>query len=434
MTTTRYLPAAYSCAAVLKHVLQNELRLMPPVRFVLTETPEGKAYLFAVMDEINIGKSITRYTNQALIHQLSTALKGRPVYLSNTTGLRYGVLLSPAMQLPKSSLYPGSVEGQINIGLTAPQTHLVLQPQEMQNILLTGDQGSGKSNLLRLLAVTALENDWQLYLADPEENTFGGSYWDSVCLSGKVAGSQMDFIDLIDRINQMLIERSRLYQSVTTGMISPNNLFEYNARAAEPLKRVLVIVDEANSYTEDKEISKRLFDLARRARKWGINLVLAAHSWRSSDVPTSLRGMLKTRIALPTQEATSVEVVLNNKLWEKKVLKFRDPGRGIIRYNGKFMTFQSHLIPDDYQINGQAALPALSGHDGELLKRAMQRAGEDQGKVDIVFAMQTLNQPRRFVLPILEEMEVRKLIEKRADKANARYITEKGLQAINLEA
>lgn len=428
----RYLPAAYSCAILLRHVFKNELRLAPPVRYVLTETPEGKAYLFAVMDEANIGKSITRYTNPALLHQLSTALKGRPVYLSNTTGLRYGVLLSPRRDLPKSSLYPGSLEDTFNLGLLSPERHLVIQPQEMQNVLLVGDMGSGKSNLLRLLALAGIETNCELYLADPEENTFGGAYWDSVCATGMVAGSQMDFIEMLDQIAMLLDERKRLYQDVTTGMISPNNLAEYNARAETPIKRAVAIVDEANSYLDDPKLNTRLFELARRARKWGVNLILAAHSWRGNDVATSLRAMFQTRIALHTEERTSAEVVLGQNAWAQKVLRIREPGRGIIRYQGSFSVFQSHFVPEGYELTG--GKPVLqNSHFETLIRRAQLRPGGDSGKLDIAFSMQVISQPRRFVQALLESMEDTGLLEKRPERANARYITPKAISSINLE-
>lgn len=430
---SRYLPAAHSVAAVLSHVLKNELRLNPPARFVLTETPAGVAYLFAVMDETNIGKSITRYTNAALLHQLSTALKGRPVYLSNTTGLRYGVILSPKKELPRSSLYSGSQAEEINLGLLTPERAITLDPQEMQNILLTGDQGSGKSNILRLIAIAALEHGWDVYPVDPEENTFGGAFWDNISAMGQVASSQIDFINLLDRIFQLLSERKRLYQAVTVGMNSPNNIYEYNAKAETPLKRVIVIVDEANSYFDDPAMSKKVFELARRARKWGLNLVLAAHSWRGNDIDTSLRSMLKTRIAFHTEEKTSAEVVLGLNQHAKKVLKFQEPGRGIIRYKGVFSVFQSHLLPNDYEIGGRK--PALlDSQANRLLTQALERPGEDAGKIDITFAIQTLGEPRRMVLPILERLETQKLIGKRADRNNARFVTEKAIELLNLEA
>lgn len=428
----RYLPAAYSTAIVLMHVLTKELKLNAPRDYVLTETPDGRAYLFAVMDEKNIGKSISKYTNDNTLHQLSTALKGRPVRLSNTTGLRYAVELSPKREIPSKSLYPGSEGDKINIGLTGPGQHFLLEPQTMQNILLVGDMGSGKSNFLRLIALAALENDWELFLADPEENTFGGAYWDSVSSMGYVAGGKNDFIEVLDRLHGILNERRDLYQKVTSGLISPNSLADYNARAETPLKRIVMIADEANSYFNDPALSEKVFELARRSRKWGVNLVLAAHSWRGQDISTSLRSMLMTRIALHTEERGSAEVVLGQNKHALKALRFREPGRGIIRYAGQFRVFQTHLVPDTYQATGAGR--AISNQFETLIRASMGRAGEENGKLEIVFAMQELRVTNRVANTLLLDMENQGLLEKRPDKANARYLTQKAREVISLQS
>lgn len=429
MPTQRYLPAAYSVAILIRHVLTSELNLAAPIRYVLTETREGKALLFAVMDETNIGK-INRYTQPSVIHQLSTALAGRPVFLSNTTGLRYAVLLSPKRDLPKVSAYPGSTEG-LNIGIHE-RGYLVLDPQKMQNALITGDMGSGKSNLLRLMALAAMENDCELYLADPEENTFGGAYWDTVSQLGYVAGSQGDFIGLLQAIAGILTERKALYQKVTTGMISPNSLDEYNSRTDAPLRRVIVIVDEANSYLDDKNLHTQIFDLARRSRKWGVNLILAAHSWRERDVSTSIRSMFMTRIALRSTEETSVRVVMGDNAYKKKVMRFTTPGRAAIRYNGNFTLFQTHLVPENYATNG---MPALINHKFEaLIRAAWSQEGDKKGRVTITFASRLLDIPQRQAQALCEELEAQGLAQKNPDQANARYLTGKALEIIGLHS
>jgi len=418
----RYLPAAYSAAVIIRHVLTNELKLTSPVRFVLTETREGRAFLFAVMDDKALGGKIGKYTNGEVLHQLSTALQGMPVKLSNTTGLRYAAELSPKRQLPAKSLYSGSANGLINLGAMRAGRDFLLDPQVMQNVLLVGDMGSGKSNLLRLMAIAGLENGFDLLLADPEENTFGGAFWDSVCVNGRVAGSQADFIDTLHQISKTLDERRALYQSVTTGMVSPNSLAEYNAVAATPLNRLILIADEANSYLDDLGTSKHLFELARRARKWGVNLILAAHSWRGTDISTSLRSMLATRIALPSTEKESVNVVFGNGPHAKRVLNFKNPGRGLIRYNGVYSDFQTHLIPEDYQIAGGKR---LTNAQFEALIIASLARPEEAGKMEIAFCMQTLSITNRQATALLLDMENQGLLEKRADKANARYLTQK---------
>ena len=61
----------------------------------------GMTILIAVLDTTRIGDH-AQYIQDDLLHQLKTELGGRSVYLSNTTGLRYIILLTPLPKLPRS--------------------------------------------------------------------------------------------------------------------------------------------------------------------------------------------------------------------------------------------------------------------------------------------------------------------------------------------
>ena len=95
MSANRYLPAAQEVAQAIPGILAGQ-NLDPLIsRFVLTETEQGDAWLFVVMDD-SIFENLESYAATSVLSQLSTALHGHPVVFSNSYGLRYAVLLSPS--------------------------------------------------------------------------------------------------------------------------------------------------------------------------------------------------------------------------------------------------------------------------------------------------------------------------------------------------
>lgn len=92
MSANRYIPAAEYVAWSIPRILAQR-GLNPFIsRYVLTETLQGKAWLFAVL-EVRPQDHPEDYTAPELLHDLSTALNGLPVVVSDSYGLRYAVLL-----------------------------------------------------------------------------------------------------------------------------------------------------------------------------------------------------------------------------------------------------------------------------------------------------------------------------------------------------
>jgi hypothetical protein len=92
MSAERYLPAARYVAWAIPGILA-ERGLKPFIsRIVLTETEQGNAWLFAVL-EVSPSDHPEDYAAPDLLQDISVALKGLPVVVSESYGLRYGVLL-----------------------------------------------------------------------------------------------------------------------------------------------------------------------------------------------------------------------------------------------------------------------------------------------------------------------------------------------------
>jgi hypothetical protein len=93
MRANRYLPAANFIAHQIPGILAK-YGLRPDIsRFVLTETEQGAAWLFIVL-EVSLHDQLDDYANSDVMNALSISFNGIPVLLSRSNGLRYAVLLS----------------------------------------------------------------------------------------------------------------------------------------------------------------------------------------------------------------------------------------------------------------------------------------------------------------------------------------------------
>ena len=96
MSVSHYLPAAQYVAQAIPGILA-ERGLKPFIsRFVLTETEQGHAWLFVVL-EVGPQGHPEDYAASDVLDYLSTALHGLPVVISESYGLRYAVLLSSSI-------------------------------------------------------------------------------------------------------------------------------------------------------------------------------------------------------------------------------------------------------------------------------------------------------------------------------------------------
>jgi hypothetical protein len=92
MSANRYLPAAENVARLMPAILAEQ-GLKPLINgFVLTETEQGHAWLFVVLDD-SLSDDLGTYAAPRVLSRLSMALHGHRVMFSHANGLRYAILL-----------------------------------------------------------------------------------------------------------------------------------------------------------------------------------------------------------------------------------------------------------------------------------------------------------------------------------------------------
>jgi hypothetical protein len=368
---------AQDIAEIIQRVMMEEMRLEPPSHYWMVQDGQFQ-WLIAVMDVQHLHGSIAKYTTEVLRHQLSTAIGGLPVALSNSTGLRYGILLSGRPKLPKMVEFPGMPTDRdvirFGVGLRGEVT---LHAKKIVNMIVGGGQDSGKSTFLRMAAHTARLHGAKLYLADPMAHTFNPDVWNKLAAT-EVAGSKPDLLRLLGRMQAEVEERSVLFRQAAQGGIPPEDIDAYNSMQDEPMPRIWLMGDEMNTYLSDRAVQEQIADLARVGRKWGVHLILAGHNWRSEDIPRGLSAMFPTRLCLRVADDTSGRVTLDDHRWGRQAMKFRQPGRAVLRAD-TYQTVQLFRIMPAQELEwlaGTATASALTELEQRIVAFSISRGGE----------------------------------------------------------
>lgn len=301
MDTARYLPRAQRVAAAIPGILKNR-NLEPAIsRYVLTGSDRDGAWLFAVLDDARISR-IERYTASETIHQISTALGGLPVVVSNTTGLRYAVLLSERPELPKLASFPGYQAGVIRLGVGLGG-EISTSWGEFGNAVIAGITRFGKSNALRLVTGQALADGHQVILIDPDGQTFPPSlagHSQVIAYAAGVSGA----MEAVERAGEIFRERQETFTQARAGGGEP-----------PAMPRVFVVCDEYTSLMQfyggrNSPFSQGIAALAWGGLKFGVHVVLGGHEW-TRDLVGPVASQMVTRICFAVRAPSISRVVLS---------------------------------------------------------------------------------------------------------------------------
>jgi hypothetical protein len=378
----RYLPVAQRVQAVISQVLDSRPGTSSEYvqGWVLRGTPQNDVIFYAVLDAGRIPQPepFARAT-----HQISSALGGQRVYWGNSTGFRFAVILTPAKRLPKQINLPANlITGRALIGLRPDGQAAGGKWGDLKHLIVVGYTGSGKSVTTRSLVYQAIRQDFSLILADLDGTTFP-MLAENPALLTPLAGTTDEFIEALRVALGELEHRASLYKRATN---FPENIEEYNlwalANGQEPLKRVMVALDEFNSAITktggpDGKLGKLAVELASRGRKFGITLLLSAQDF-SKEVIGAVRDEVGVIIA---HKVNSENVARNVGVAAAAQISERTPGRAITNRWGQIQAFyldKSHLM------NGVSSASILTPKEKELAERAQAETG---GKISLEVLM-----------------------------------------------
>lgn len=362
-----------------------------------------------------------------LLHQLSTDLGGLPVYLSNTTGLRYVVPLTSIPKMPRRLDLP-SMEGNNRVGLGQDFTGRTITEtwQQLGHMLVTGITGSGKSLFLRLLAVQALRHGTQLAIADIDRATFP-MLANHPALFASIASDAKSTYDLIQRVLGECDHRAMLFQTVKG---FPENLDDYNAQAVKdgknPLPRILMILDEFSSTLlalggARSDSAQMLGMLGMRGRKFGVSVVFAAHEFTKDQV-----GILRTQCATIVCFHTDSKE-LASKLGCKGAEQIPTDRPGLCVTN-RWGPMQAYFVDKSLLINGEAQ--AEERVDPSIAKVFTAARDAHGGRVTGALIREVMGVTVGEASRLQKSWAVRGWLMKDTKQANAFVLTERGLALI----
>jgi len=207
----RYMLQSQAVARRVEEVL-NKRGLKPAFSdWVLTQDA-GMTLLFGVLDVRQIER-LERYSDDRLLHQLTTVCNGLPCYLSNTNGLRYGFLLSQRPRLPRNVDFPGCKRGLVRLGVGPAGQPITTTWNHLGHLLVAGKTGAGKSSFLRLLAYQGLREGMMLLLSDLDGTSFPMLAGNPALLSS-IAGTPEEAHEVVAHGLAECNRRAALYRGV----------------------------------------------------------------------------------------------------------------------------------------------------------------------------------------------------------------------------
>ncbi len=301
--------------------------------------------LIVELDTTRLGDH-NRYVQQELLHQLSTDLGGIKIYLSNSTGIRYVILLGSLPKLLRNVELPGDVPtGKLALGVRLDGKQVLLSWSHLGHLLVVGMTGSGKSSLLRGIAIQAIRNDVLLGLADIDQTTFA-MLEHSPNLFTPIATTPQAALELIERALLECDARAALFKSMTG---YPENVEEYNTMAIkmgkEPLRRLLIILDESSAVFKamgggSGELAARLAELGWRGRKFGIHFIFGAQEF-TKDLTGAVREQVSMSIAFRVRP-TAAQMAKNIGCEGAHRIPAHRPGMAIV---DRYGPMQAYYVP-----------------------------------------------------------------------------------------
>lgn len=216
---------------------------------------------------------------------------------------------------------------------------------KIPHILLGGSTGSGKSVLLKLLLMQAVQKGAEVYIADFKGGVDFPKSWRQKC---RMCFTEADLLQTLDQLVDIQKERSELFARAGC-----EKLAVYNRATGERLPRLIFACDEVAEVLDStgldrtgkefrKKIESRLSTLARLGRAFGIHLILATQRPDTNVIPGQIRSNMDFRVCGRADSILS-GIILGNSSADEQIPKDTS-GRFI---TGDGTVFQSYLLNED---------------------------------------------------------------------------------------
>jgi S-DNA-T family DNA segregation ATPase FtsK/SpoIIIE len=250
---------------------------------------------------------------------------------------------------------------------------LIFDNKDDNQALMIGKPGSGKSNLLHIIILSAITkygpSDLEIYLIDFKGGVEFMSYaeYNIPQLKTVALESDREFgLSVIDGVDKELMRRETLFRN--SGV---QNIEQYNEKNPnQKITRILFIVDEFQEFfkIEDdikEQVSLKYDNIIRKGRAFGINSLFSSQTLDGHSIPRSTKELIDIRIALMCGD-NDVRAIMDDKNLAAKDLS--RPGEAIYNAeNGKTNGNQRFQVvfaekSDINQIIYKVANKSMSGY------------------------------------------------------------------------
>jgi len=197
---------------------------------------------------------------------------------------------------------------------------------DLMHVLAVGASGWGKSTWLRafLYQVAQAREACEVCAIDTS-----GSALNALRGWGKlrfpVARSAADACAVLDRVSGEIANRRQLFEQYPT----VENLREYNQASGQDLPPWVIVADESTHLLHHKGIGEPLRDVVQTARQYGLYLLLAGQTAKTSVIDSEIRDQFSSRLCFHTSPPSSRTV-----LDDSGAASIHEKGRAIVRLVG----------------------------------------------------------------------------------------------------
>ena len=216
---------------------------------------------------------------------------------------------------------------------------------KIPHILLGGSTGSGKSVLLKLLLMQAIQKGAQVCISDFKGGVDFPPVWHEKC---RMCVDEESTLELLTELTDELKCRKRLLSAA-----GQSNIDKYNAATGENLQRYIFacdeiaeVLDKTGLTKEQKEIvskiESKLSMIARQGRAFGIHLILATQRPDANILSGQIKNNVNCRICGRADTVLS-QIILDNTSAAEQIPK--DARGRFLLHDGT--VFQAYWFDDE---------------------------------------------------------------------------------------
>jgi hypothetical protein len=257
--------------------------------------------------------------------------------------------------------------------------YVIVDMNKFPHALICGDTGTGKSRILFVLLTNLIysSNRVSIYLLQIRKN-------DLVifknCKQVKACSRTLEeVLQSLQEIDEECQRREQLLD-IEKGYL---NIEDYNKKSGKTLKYIYVVVEEFSFLNVSKgdssgekrlkyECMQYLKNIVNAGRSSGVFLITSLQKPTSDSIPTDVKAMLTTRIALNIKDASTCRVVMNNDsavdLGERElVCRTKDTVKGY-SITIDFPDIQEHTAK--WKVEKKIEKPKINKNDAQDIMKA----------------------------------------------------------------